>query len=308
MNIDSMKATAKLATSRGVLKFKKNSPTILMVAGIAGMVATTVTASRATLKLEGIIDQMDERLAKSKILQQRIADGEIETDEIYNEQNFKRAETIIYAKGIVQIGKLYAPSAILATMSIAAIVSGHTILDRRNVMLAGAYAALDKTFGAYREKVVNAFGVEKEKELYTSMIEHDIKDPETGEVVSTFPVESGVSMYGRWFKKGNKNWETNNDSNFAFLRAQQNFLNDRLRAYGHVFLNEAYDALGIPRTSAGQLVGWVYKQGTGDDYIDFGMFPDSGGRGIIHYEDTGENPSIFLDFNVDGVVYDLIDE
>jgi hypothetical protein len=306
MSLTKVRAAAKLAANRNLLKVKKNSPTILMVAGIVGMVGTAVTASRATLKLEGVIDKMDERLAKSKELQRKIADGEVEFKEGYTPEDFKRAEVIIYAKGIVQVGKLYAPSVLLGVLSIGAIVGGHTIMDRRNVALAGAYAALDKTFARYRDRVVGAFGEEKEKELYVAATETTVTDPETGEVKSTFREQDGVSMYGRWFAKGNKNWESNNDSNFAFLRAQQNFANDLLKARGHVTLNDVYDSLGLPRTPAGQLVGWVWKKGTGDDYIDFGVFPDSGGRGIIRYNDMGENPEIFLDFNVDGVIYDLI--
>lgn len=305
MNLTSMKAAAKLAANRNLLKVKKNSPTILMVAGITGMVATAVTSSMATLKLEGVIDQMDERLAKSKALQQKIADGEVEFEEGYTEKDFKRADVIIYAKGIVQIGKLYAPSVLLGAASIAAIVSGHTILDRRNVMLAGAYAALDKTFGNYRAKVIDAFGVEKEKELYVATVAEDVTDPATGEVVSTFPVTSPLSMYGRWFRRGNKNWEPNGDSNSSFLRAQQNFLNDKLRATGHLFLNDVYDALGFPRTSEGQLVGWLWKKHTGDDYIDFGIFADSLGEGKKGFDENGDE-QLFLDFNVDGVVYNQI--
>lgn len=308
MNLTSMKAAAKLATSRNVLKIKKNSPAILMYAGIAGLVGTAVTSSIATLKLEGVIDEMDERLAKARRIQTAIADGEVEAGEGYTEKDFKRAETIIYAKGVVQIGKLYGPSILLGAASIAAIISGHTILDKRNVMLAASYAALDKTFGNYRQKVIDAFGIEKEKELYVAAVDREVKDPETGEVTSTFQVEDGVSLYGRWFARGNKNWEPIGDSDLSFLRAQQNFLNDKLRASGHVFLNEVYDALGFPHTPEGQLVGWVWKKGTGDDYIDFGIFTDSPGgsvRGNVTLDENGD-PRYFLDFNVDGVVYNLI--
>lgn len=306
MNLTSMKAATKLATSRGLLKVKKNSPAILMYAGIAGLVGTAVTSSMATLKLESVIDEMDERLAKSKRIQKAIAEGELEAGEGYTEKDFKRAETIIYAKGVVQIGKLYGPSILLGAASIAAIISGHTILDKRNVMLAASYAALDKTFGNYRQKVIDAFGIEKEQELYVAAVDREVTDPATGEVTSTFQVKDGVSLYGRWFARGNKNWEPIGDSNLAFLRAQQNFLNDKLRATGHVFLNEVYDALGYQHTPEGQLVGWVWKKNTGDDYIDFGIFADSiGAEGNVTFDENGDQ-KIFLNFNVDGIVYDLI--
>ena len=64
--------------------------------------------------------------------------------------------------------------------------------------------------------------------------------------------------------------------------------------------------LGIPRTKAGQIVGWVKnnKDENADHYIDFGIFnvnrPKS--RDFVNgYENV-----ILLDFNVDGPILDLI--
>ena len=60
--------------------------------------------------------------------------------------------------------------------------------------------------------------------------------------------------------------------------------------------------LGLPRTQAGQLVGWV--KGQGDDFVDFGIFDgdDMKHRDFVN----GYERSILLDFNVDGIVYNLI--
>jgi hypothetical protein len=75
-----------------------------------------------------------------------------------------------------------------------------------------------------------------------------------------------------------------------------------LQARGHVFLNEVYDALGIPRSQAGAVVGWV--RGQGDGYIDFGLFNSENDRARDFV--NGYERSILLDFNVNGVIYDLI--
>ena len=87
-----------------------------------------------------------------------------------------------------------------------------------------------------------------------------------------------------------------------FLNGQQNFANDLLQARGHVFLNEVYDMLGIPRSQAGAVVGWVKE--FGDGYVDFGIFDGktSQARSFVN----GEERNILLDFNVAGVIYDLI--
>jgi hypothetical protein len=68
-----------------------------------------------------------------------------------------------------------------------------------------------------------------------------------------------------------------------------------------VFLNEAYDALGIERTREGSVVGWVYPSETGDNYISFGMH-DMRNANFL----DGTEPTILLDFNVDGIIYNLI--
>ena len=80
--------------------------------------------------------------------------------------------------------------------------------------------------------------------------------------------------------------------------------NDRLNAKGFVFLNDVYKDLGLEQIPAGQAVGW-YKNNKrgGDNFVDFGIFenPD-------RFNDfmAGREGSIWLDFNVDGVIYDLI--
>ena len=120
MNLTSMKAAAKLASRRKLLQLKKHSPAILMYAGIAGMVGSAVTASMATLKLEPIIDEMNEKLTKARDVQEALANGDISFEQGFTEKDFKRAEVVVYAKGVAKIGKLYAPSILLGAASIAA--------------------------------------------------------------------------------------------------------------------------------------------------------------------------------------------
>ena len=93
-----------------------------------------------------------------------------------------------------------------------------------------------------------------------------------------------------------------------FLKSEQNYANDRLKARGYLFLNEVYERLGIPPTKAGQIVGWVYDPNNpnhnGDNYVDFGLYN-------IHKEKTrdfvnGYEEVILLDFNVDGPILDRI--
>ena len=113
---------------------------------------------------------------------------------------------------------------------------------------------------------------------------------------------NGLSVYARFFDEGCEQWSKNPEYNLMFLRSQQNYYNDMLKSRGHVFLNEVYDALGIPRTQAGAVVGWMISD-NGDNFIDFGVF--DGDRPRARDFVNGYERSILLDFNVDGVIYDL---
>lgn len=77
------------------------------------------------------------------------------------------------------------------------------------------------------------------------------------------------------FDEGNSNWTRNSDHNVLFLRSVQNHMNDMLQIRGHVFLNDVFDALRMPRVPAGQLLGW-FKDDQGSGHIDFGAVEKDG--------------------------------
>ena len=111
-----------------------------------------------------------------------------------------------------------------------------------------------------------------------------------------------MSQYAKFFDETSRCWEKNAELNLGFLRAQQNYANDKLRSQGYLFLNDVYDMLDIERTQAGQCVGWIYDPENpdhkGNNYVDFGIYD-------IHRKENrkfvnGIERSILLDFNVDG--------
>ena len=71
-------------------------------------------------------------------------------------------------------------------------------------------------------------------------------------------------------------------------------------------MNDVYAMLGIPKTRAGQVVGWIYdeKEPIGDNYVDFGIYDTNkpSNRDFVN----GYERTILLDFNVDGNILDLI--
>ena len=316
MKTEFITKASRLANKAG-LQIKKHSPEILMVAGIVGTVTSTVLACKATTKIDKIlkekkndIDSIHESLEKGYVVGRE--------DVKYTEEDSKKDLTIVYTKTGVEFVKLYAPSVALGVLSITSIVSGHNILKKRNLALAAAYAVVDKGFKEYRGRVVERFGEALDKELRYNIkakeVEEVIVDENGNQAIEKKMVKEidgnpleNISEYAKFFDE----WTTDEhkkdpEYNLMFLRRQQDYANEVLKAKGHLFLNEVYDMLGIPRTQAGQVVGWIYdeKNPNGDNYVDFGIYDinDENKRAFVN----GLERNILLDFNVDGVIYDLI--
>ena len=290
---------------------EKHSPTILFGAGVVSMVGSTVLACRATLKLDEVFTAIEEDKRKAVLAKNKVAAGEAPEGVTYTEQEFKQDNMLILIQGGAKIAKLYAPSLILGGVGIACLTKSHKILLDRNTALTAAYIAVDKAFHAYRERVVDRYGEDTDREFRYGSEQVDIINEETGKVTSTVRVEPGEpSGYARWFDEENANWNAPpmEEYNWLWLRTQQNWANDMLRARGHLFLNEVYSMIGMSHTSAGSIVGWVYDRNNerGDNFVDFGCWGKDDGQPLDFF--NGREGAILLDFNVDGTIWDLIDK
>lgn len=302
---------AKKALAKPTFQLKKHSPEILVVMGVGGIVASTIMACNATLKVNELIDDTKEQVDAIR----RYANDENYADR-YTPEDAKKDLATTYVQTGVKLAKLYGPSVAVGVASLACILSSHNILRKRNIALAAAYATVDKSFKEYRNRVVERFGETVDHELKHAIkaakIEEIEVDEATGKekkVKKNVEVSEldGYSEYARFFDEASRNWEKDSELNLMFLRKMQFYFNDLLKARGGapVFLNEVYDALDIPRSTAGQIVGWKWDPSNPniDNAIDFGIYN-------VHRQTNrdfvnGYEPSILLDFNVDGVVLDL---
>lgn len=285
--------TISTKMARHALLTQKNSPKYMFAAGVAGMVGSTVLACRATLKLEEFVSdaQIDLNVAK-----------EMEHED-YTDSDRQKDIAIIYTRSAVGMAKLYGPSILLGSVSIGLLTKSHNILTERNAALTAAYAAVDKAFTQYRGRVVEKYGEDEDRELRYSAKSVDVIDEETGKKTARRRVgDDEPSMYARFFDPLSSSWNREPEYNMVFLKCQQSYANDMLKTRGHLFLNEVYDSLGIERTKAGQVVGWVISK-DGDNFVDFGIYTN---QNQIRDFVNGREGSILLDFNVDGVIYDKI--
>lgn len=297
VDINGLTSIGTKLLGRSVLILKKHSPEILTTVGIVGMVASAVMASRATLKVAPVIDKIREGRDTANELYANIDAVE------YDEKARNKDLAYTYMQGTLALSKLYGPAVSLGLSSIACIVAAHGIMHRRNVALVAAYKVVESGFSEYRKRVAAELGDDRENDLYRGVEREEVetKNGKKKTVIKKNP--NGHSPYAKFFDELSSNWSKTPEYNLLFLKAQQNYANDLLHARGHVFLNDVYDMLDIPRTQAGQVVGWVISD-DGDNFIDFGIydFDSDKAREFVN----GYEKSILLDFNVDGVIYDLI--
>lgn len=288
---------------------QKHSPEILAGVGVVGVVASGVMACKATLKLNDILDECKETRDKIKEVEENP-----EFEDRYSSEDAKKDLTVNYMQTSMKIAKLYAPAVLLCSASLGCLLASNDILRKRNAALSAAYMTVDKGFKEYRQRVAERFGEEVEKEIRYNIKAQEIETTVVNEDGSEAVVKETVNVmdpnlysdYAKFFDEASPYWQNDPEYNLMFLKAQQQYANDLLKSRGRLFLNEVYEMLGIDKTKAGQIVGWVYNKENplGDNFVDFGIYDMSKER--VRAFVNGYEPNILLDFNVDGNIWDLM--
>lgn len=281
-------------------KLEKHTPEILVAIGVGGGITATVLACKATLAAQDILSDSKDKVDEINSLDAK-------------DEDRQEALKKVYIHTGLELARVYGPSIAIGTASVVSIFASHKMMRNRVATLVTAYGTLDSAFKEYRKRVAENFGEDKELETY-----HDVKFVEEttgeGEIVSLakrnddIEKVDGYSIYARCFDEYNPNWKDNADYNLDFLRGVQQYLNAQLEYRGFLFLNEAYRELGFEETPAGQLVGWIYdpnRTDVGDNRVSFGLYNPEHGATLGDFI-NGYNKSVFLDFNVDGVIVDRI--
>lgn len=285
------------------LRFQANSPRILFYSGLFLMGATVATACKGTLALEGVLDEVRRDREDVKLVAET-------HPEKYGEREVAKLNFYVTTKGLAKIAKLYLPSVALGVAAVACLTTSHNQLTRRNAGLSAALAATERALNSYRDRVRENLGEEKELEIWRGEKTEKVAvlDDEGRETKSTKKVKTGggYSPYARiWGQDTTNEWDPIPEYNLAKLRSVQELMTLRLNSRGHVFLNEVFDELGLERTAAGAVVGWLsQKYGGADGFVDFGVMnrdPEEQVR-FLDFVRGNEN-HILLDFNVDGEIW-----
>lgn len=306
------KVSTSAAKFAGKAEFtiKKNSPEILLGAGIVGFVGTVVLACRATCRADEVLEFHRKKIKDIEDAKE-IADADPEGEMSYDIEIYRQDKAIRYLKTTGNLAKLYAPTVAVGALSLACILTSRNIMQKRYLGVVAAYNGLSAAFEEYRKRVRDEYGEGLDKHFrygttYEELPVYDENGKKTKEKEQVEKTETEMVMQTddscRFFDSSNPNWDKNPAFSMMWLRGQQNILNDILHTRGHVFLNEVYDALGFPHTPQGAVLGWI--DGEGDNCIDFGLY-DQNKENVRRFVNGVDNV-IMLEFNHDGVIWDRI--
>ena len=306
------------AFGRTKLTIQAKSPEILLAAGLIGCAGTVIMACKATTKLPELVadhEEMLDDIHEMEELTETYVDLGNEPYEglVYSKKDIREEKVRAYAVIVRDYARLYGPTVALGMLSGSAIVWSHNIKQKRYLGAVAAYNAAITTFDKYRERVREELGDEadqrfrygyKKEKVTDEIVDENGKKKKVKEDILTLDA-GDPSLYAVRFDCRNDNWQEDPYFALMFLRVQEEYFQRKLNTRGHVILNEVYDALGFDQTQEGALVGWM--QGKEDEpthYISFGL-PEKNSQAEKQFLKKWTD-YIILDFNVDGVIVDLL--
>lgn len=292
---------------------KKHSPELLIAGSIVSAVGSVALAVIATTKLNKTIEPYNKKIESLKL--DLKDDNKIENKEVDVKES-KKELALTYGKAALKVGTLYLPSVLCLASSISCMLGSHKIMKTRNLALVATCTTLEQSYRAYRDRVKEKLGDAVEEKLYKNIYkeEKEIINPETGEVETKKVETPHINEDHEWnviFDCGNHCWERNALMNYDFLMMKQDYLNQKLKRQGYLFLHDVYDELGYTTAMLGQqkarashILGWIYnpKDPKRNCYISFGLTQPGTRVALpkVAEQIQRNEPSFWLNLNPDG--------
>jgi len=299
---------------------KQHAPEIMIGAGILAGAGALYFTVRGTLKLEKTLDDHSDRIntvKKNYIPEDKLVDveenGINKVDVDLTEEEYKSYKRDLFKEYLKTTGTIalnYAPAAALALASAGLSIGAYGIMNKRVAVALTALESVTASFAEYRQRVKDRYGEEAENDILLGKttehvaVEKELKNGKTKLVDEEQTSYKGsASTYGRTYSINTaKNFLGGGDGrayNKTFIENIEEAANLTLRRRGYIFLNEVYQLLGFDETPEGQLVGWLENTENGDGEVRFAI------KEVL--DDKNEDNDVwYLDFNVDGVIFDKI--
>lgn len=208
-----------------------NSPAILTALGITGTLTMAYLTGTASIKANNIIKDEQYRLN-------------------LNTKPHEKSHVLDRKEKLQLTWKLYIPTVGTGVLTIACIICANRIGNRRAAALATAYTVSEKAFTEYKEKVVDRFGANKERDVRDSVAQDRVDQNPLGGREVIIAGSGDVLCYDcytdRYFQ-----------SSMEELKKAQNDLNYMLITDTVASLSDFYNKLGLSPTSFSDDVGWT---------------------------------------------------
>lgn len=304
----SLKSMVIGAASKAGFFIQKHSPEILLGTGLVSGVAATGFAIRSTMHIDTVIEQHNAMMHKIE-MGRKLVENEPDSGIVYTENQEAADRQMVYAKTIVGYAKLYAPTILLSTTSIACLLGAFNIMNRRYAGVVAAFSALSVKFEDYRQRVIDKYGVEQDLDFLNGIREIEIENEDgTTEVQRQQDQLITLSGTERYFDESSPMWDRENPAmNVVTLRHSIQKANNMLQRDGHLFLNDVYRMLGLDDTAEGAVLGWIIDGNSKETFVDFGVFngTDDPWDFASRAEWDGRN-EILLHFNCEGIIFDRL--
>lgn len=302
-----------------VQKVKFRSPELLIGAGVVGLVGAAVVAIRRGVRWH--------TAAKAEIVHDLETIKKAEGSPQYTREDRVRDYAKVVGKGVWSFTQIYGPSVAVGAASVVSILAGTGILRGRLAAVTSAAATAQAALDRYRQRVREKLGEDADYEFAYEVsakkakIKHEDGTKETQVTYHLVPSSGewmSASPYSRLWDESALEWSPNRELQYLTLRSLENHFNRELDVRGVVFLNDVYKALGLPMSKDAALVGWIKDYSKpkmaklaaelgrvpGDGVISFGVFENESPSARAYL--AGDDDRVVLDFNVDGVIYDLV--
>lgn len=280
----------------------KNAPIILTIGGVVGLGATAVFSYKAAKKVEVIVEGIESsRMYVEELELLEAAPNRTEKEEKYLEDlrlTVVPVDRFEVAKNLA--GAVALPVA-TGVGSIAMIILSYQIQNNRIVNLAAALATASAERVFYNNKFKKEYG-EAEYERFHTPTERTMNNVTNAkgveEVIETTTKADVPSIHGEWFDKSSEYAKDDHDYNLSFIRNAESGLQLRMFRKGFLLQNEVNEALGLPRTRAGALLGWSTATG-------FDIFPQTTN---CFNKVTGElDPQIYVKWTTPTYIYETVE-
>lgn len=293
------------------MKAKKHAPEILVVTGIIATGAAIVTACKATMKVNKIVEEHHENLKKvnTSVEEKKTFVDDDGKEKSYTKEVAKMDKFCCYRDTTFKFIKNYAIPAGLFIVGMTCFVTSTVILKKREKAALALFNGSLAAFNAYRGRVREAVGEDVENKIY-----HDIRETPYTEFKEDGSKEDKIlrttehphNVYT--FKMNSQTcrfWEKDMRYNLMFAQKIQEEIDEMV--FGQfggepVELNYVLKRLGMLKCGAMMGEGWVpEKLGGRVKSVSFGLekykLPDE--MGGIDISDCDE---IMLEFNCEHIM------